>query len=102
MSALVVVVVKVVEDGVDALLVAGVGVLVEAFVFEGADEAFGFAVGLRAADTGVAGGDRELGAVLVPAAFEAFAVVGEDFVDGDAVAFVEALAVVEEGERGVG
>jgi hypothetical protein len=68
---------------------------------EGADEAFGFAVGLWSADAGVAGCDRVVVAAGVPAVLEAFSVVGEDFLDFDAVLAVEALAVVEEGERGV-
>ncbi|HET8786470.1 MAG TPA: hypothetical protein VFM38_12600 [Candidatus Limnocylindrales bacterium] len=41
-------------------------------------------------------------AALAPAAFEAGAVVGEDALDLDPVAAVEAVAGLEEGERGVG
>ena len=44
----------------------------------------------------------ELGAALAPAAFEACAVVGEHALDPDAVAAVEALQFIEEGDRGVG
>jgi hypothetical protein len=82
----------------------GVGWVVvgsDPFVEQGADEAFGFAVCLGASDAGVAGCDAGVSAALFPAALEAFAVVGEDFLDGDAVLVVEALAVGEEVE-GVG
>jgi hypothetical protein len=96
-SASVVVVVEIVHEGVCAVLVCGVGVGADPAVEECLDEAFGFAVCLWAADAGVARGD----AALFPGALEAFAVVGEDLFDLDAVAAVEAAAAVEEVE-GVG
>ena len=82
----------------------GVGFVVvgsDPFVEQGADEAFGFAVCLGASDAGVAGCDVGVSAAFFPSALEAFAVVGQDLFDGDAVVFVEGLAVVEEVE-GVG
>jgi hypothetical protein len=82
----------------------GVGFVVvgsDPFVEQGADEAFGFAVCLWASDAGVAGCDVGVSAAFFPSALEAFAVVGQDLFDGDAVVFVEGLAVVEEVE-GVG
>jgi hypothetical protein len=101
-SALVVVVVEIVHEGVGAVLVGLVGVGADPFVEQGLDEPFGFAVCLGSADAGVAGGDPDLLAALFPGPLEAFAVVGEDFLDLDSVGVVEVAAVVEEVEGGGG
>ena len=102
MAASLVVVVEIVQERVGAVLVGGVGVGADPFVEEGLDQAFGFAVCLGSADAGVAGGDADGGAGLVPGALEAFAVVGEDFFDLDPVGAVEAAALLEEVEGGGG
>jgi hypothetical protein len=81
------------------VLVAGVDAVVEPFAAEGLDEAFGFAVGLRAARPGVAWGEAEVAAAGLPLALEALAVVGQDLFGRDAVIGVEAAAFVQEGER---
>jgi hypothetical protein len=101
-SSLVVVVVEIVDEGVCAVLVGVVGVGADPAVEECLDEAFGFAVCLRSADAGVERGDAALAAALFPGALEAFAVVGEDLLDLDPVAAVEAAAAVEEVEGGGG
>ena len=70
---------------------------------QGADETLGLAVGLRPVGPCPFGHDLALVAGVVPAAFEAGAVVGEDALDGDAVLLVEALAGGQEADRrGVG
>jgi hypothetical protein len=53
---------------------------------------------LGTADAGVAGSESLLGELLVPAALEAFAVVGEDFLEFDPVAAVAVAAACEEVE----
>jgi hypothetical protein len=87
---------------VGAVLVVGVVVGVGPFGEQGFDQAFGFAVCLRAAGAGVFGADRALPALLFPLPLEVFAVVGEDAFDRDLVVLVEAAAVVEEVEGGAG
>jgi hypothetical protein len=69
------------------------------FVEQRFDEAFGFAVCLWAADAGVAGSQSASYELVVPGALEAFAVVGQDFVELDPVAAVDGAAAVEEVER---
>ena len=71
-----VVVVEIVPECVGAVLVCLVGVGPDPFVEQRLDQAFGFAVCLGSADPGVAWGDADGGAGLVPGALEAFAVVG--------------------------
>jgi hypothetical protein len=62
-----------------------VGICVRPALEQGADEAFGFAVGLRAIGAGLLDDDSVLAAGLGPAALEAGAVIGEYTLDGDAV-----------------
>src|SRR5581483_7834609 len=69
---------------------------------QGSDEALCFSVGLRAVGACLADADLELVAALAPAAFEAGAVVGQDTLDPDPVAAVEAVTGGKESERGVG
>jgi hypothetical protein len=83
-----------------ALVFVAVAVGVRLQLEQGTDEALGFAVGLRPVGAGLLGFDPPLLAGVAPAAFEAGAVVGEDALDGDAVAGVEALELIEEGEGG--
>jgi hypothetical protein len=56
-SSVVIVEVEVAGERFGALGVVGVGVWSDPFVEQGLDEAFGFSVGLGAADAGVAWGD---------------------------------------------
>jgi len=84
------------------VLVAGVVVGAGPFVEQGLDEAFGFAVCLRAAGAGVERLDRAAAAACFPLPLEVFAVVGQELFDRDAVLVVEAAAAVEEGERAGG
>src|SRR3954447_24090526 len=67
----------------------------------GPDEAFGFAVGLRTSGTGAEVADAEgLVSDGVDAGAVGRAVVGEQALDGDAVASVEVDGALEEGDRG--
>jgi hypothetical protein len=69
-------------------------------VEEGADEAFGFAVGLRPVGAGAAVADAEcLAGEGVDGGAVAGAVVGEDPLDLDAVALVVGERAAEEGDR---
>jgi len=72
-------------------------------VGEGADEALGFAVGLRPVGAGAVVADAELAAgERVDLGHVAGAVVGEDRLDGYAVAGKEHARSVQEGGRGCG
>ena len=99
MSAVAIVGVECGWEGFGAVAFAWVGGCVGPELEQGADESFGLAVGLRAVGAGLLGLDAVFLAGVVPAAFEAGAVVGQDALDADAVAGVEAGQGLEEGER---
>ena len=74
-----------------------VGVGVGPALEQGADEAFGLAIGLRSVGAGLADSDLVAVAGFAPAAFEAGAVVGEDALDLDAVLEVPGAGAAQEG-----